>query len=49
MARRTSKHPMRLQNNGKNSDMRNAIPDDIRDRSSRPNGDRNDDLLYSHS
>ena len=29
--------------------MRNAIPDDIRDRSSRPNGDRNDDLLYSHS
>jgi hypothetical protein len=49
MARRTPKHPMSLQNNGKNSNKRNAIPDDIQDRSIRPSGDWNDDLSYSHS
>ena len=39
---------MGLQNDGKNSDRRNAILDDIRNQSSCPSGDWNDDLPHSH-
>ncbi len=48
MARRTPKYPMGLQNNGKNSDRTNAIPNDIQNQSSRPSRDWNDDLPHSH-